>query len=109
MNRVYRKKNFNLYDMGDGYIIHNMNKPFPDGHSHIKNYKTAIYLIDLALNKSIPHHLNVYFLVTLKRISTDSNYISRIDDLLIAKQSKEFNRYYNKPKHFKKTKKEKRG
>lgn len=104
MNRVYKKKQFNIYDMGDGYIIHNIDKPFPEGHTHLNNYKTAVYIIDLAIHKSIPHHVHTYFLVSLKRISTDKEYIQKIDELLDAKNKKTFTRYYNKPKHFKKKK-----
>lgn len=104
MNRVYKKKQYNIYDMGDGYIIHNIDKPFNEGHTHINNYKTAVYIIDLAIHKSIPHHICEYFMISLKRLSTDDDYIRKIDDILESKQNRHHKPYYNKPKHFKKKK-----
>ena len=47
MNLAYKKKNFNIYNAGNGYIIHNIKKEFSQGHTHINNFKTAKYLVDL--------------------------------------------------------------
>lgn len=99
---MYKKKNYKIYSAGNEFIIHNSNKPFNDGHSHVKNFKTCVYLINLSIHKSIPHHLNTYFLVSLLRISDDKEYQRKIQELLYAKQDKSDIKYYNKPKHFKK-------
>lgn len=96
MNRVFKKKSYNVYGFDDGYVIHNTDKRFEEGHTHIKNFKTAKFLIDLAIHKSIPHHLNEYFLVSLMRISTDAEYIRKIQGLLDSKQSKDKSYYYNR-------------
>lgn len=82
MNRVYRKKNYNIYGFEDEYIIHNMDKRFEEGHTHVKNFKTAKFIIDLAIHKSIPHHLNIRILESLYRISDDDTYRKNIKKLI---------------------------
>lgn len=102
LNIVYKKREFNVYGMDEGYIIHNTKKPFEQGHSHVYRLTSCKYLIDLCIHSSIPHHLNRYFLVTLKRISNDEDYIAKIDGLLESKDNKSHDRFYNKPKSFSK-------
>jgi len=63
MNVIYRKKNYNIYKVGNGYIVHNTNKPFKTGHTHISNYNTAKTILNLSFHRSIPHHLNKYLLL----------------------------------------------
>ena len=96
MNRVYRKKNYNIYSFENEYIVHNMDIKFENGHSHIKNFKTAKFIIDLAIHKSIPHHLNSYLLESLIRISDDQEYKNKIQQLLDAKNAKTKSYYYNR-------------
>lgn len=102
MNVVYRKKNFNIYSAGDGYIIHNTRCEFSQSHTHINNFKTAKYLVDLAIHRSIPHHLHHYFLVSLYRLSDDEEYTRKIKALINAKENKWGNKqnYRNRPKNF---------
>lgn len=71
---LYKKREFRIYGNNDEYIIHNSKKEFSDGHTHINNYKTAKWLIDLAIHKSIPNRKKRYFLESLIRISTDNTY-----------------------------------
>lgn len=81
--RIYRKKNFGIYkDINDSYIIWNTEKEFNNGHIHIDNYKLAKHIIDLAINNKIPHKNRRNILILLKRISTDSYYIKKINKLL---------------------------
>lgn len=82
MNVIYRKKNYNIYRVGNGYIVHNINKPFKTGHTHISNYNTAKTILNFSFHKSVPHHLNKYLLQSIIRISTDISYIDKIRDLL---------------------------
>ena len=108
MNLAYKKKNFNIYNAGNGYIIHNIKKEFSQGHTHINNFKTAKYLVDLSIHKSMPHHLHHYFLVSLKRLSDDDEYTKKLSELIEVKEKKLFkdkqNNYRNRPKHFKRRK-----
>lgn len=89
MVRVYKKAYFNVYSTYDGeYIIHNTKKDFQDGHTHIREFGTARYLVDLALHKSVPNrHLN-YFIESLIRISTDSDYINELKQIKPIKHRK---------------------
>lgn len=82
MNVIYRKKNYNIYRVGNGYIVHNTNKPFKIGHTHISNYNTAKTILNFSFHKSIPNHLNKYLLQSIIRISTDKEYINNIKRLL---------------------------
>lgn len=75
---VYKKKNYVIYSNKEGFIIHNRNKEFQDGHSHIGNFNTAKYLIDLAIYSRIPNRDSTYFLESLIRISNDEDYIKRL-------------------------------
>lgn len=93
MLRVYKKKNFEIYGYKGAYIIYNKNKPFETGHSHIKKYKTAKYLIDLAIYKTVPKHLSSYLYESLLRISSDNIYKQKIrrkmDEEILRKKIKE--------------------
>ena len=94
MNRVYKKRHYNLYQFGNEYIIHNTRKDFNIGHTHINNYKTAVFLIDLSLHKSVPRHICNYFLESLCRISDDKKYIQKLK--LIIKQRENERKYKSK-------------
>ena len=80
MNIIYSKKNYNIYIVDRQYfIIHNTKKKFEDGHTHIKNYNTAKYLINLCIHRSIPEkHLSDYLLESIVRLSSDTEYINQI-------------------------------
>lgn len=89
MNRIYRNKQFNVYQYGREYIIHNTNGEFSEHHTHINNYKTAKFLINLALHKSVPKKpISEYLIDSLIRISTDKVYINKLERLKKCKSSK---------------------
>lgn len=76
MVMIYKKKEFKVYAecRSDEVIIHNSKKSFDKGHTHIKNFKTAKYLIDLSIHKSIPNHPTKYFITSLIRLTDDKIY-----------------------------------
>ncbi len=79
MVRVYRKGPFNVYSDHSGeFIIHNIRKDFQNGHTHIREFNTAKYLINLATHKSIPRRCLKYFIESLIRISDDKEYIDQL-------------------------------
>lgn len=88
MNQVYSKKNFNIYRVATGYIVHNTDKEFVNGHTHLNGFESAKYVIDLALHKSIPYHLDRYRLISLTRITDDESYANKILELLDHKRTK---------------------
>lgn len=96
MNKVYEKEDYYIYQVNHEYIIHNTKKEFPEGHTHVRNLKTAQYLIDLCIHKSIPHHIYKYFIISLSRITTDEQYKNKLLELLGNKKCKQtyINRRY---------------
>lgn len=82
MVRVFKKAYFNVYsDYNGEYIIHNTKKEFQNGHTHIREFSTAKYLINLALHRSLPNRKLEYFVESLIRISNDPVYIRRLKNL----------------------------
>lgn len=94
MNKILTIKHFNIYSDGkDHFIVHNMRKPFNEGHTHINNFNTAKYIIYLALYKRIPKnkHLSIYLIDSVIRLSIDNEYICKMEDfkkLMIEKKNK---------------------
>lgn len=79
------------------YIVHNTNKSWSEGHTHIKTLKQADYICDCVIKSKVPQRVNKYFLVSIRRVATDPAYISKIDAKI-----KSFNGakgYYNEPKN----------
>lgn len=93
--QIYTKKNFAIIDMDEGYIVINKDKEFKQGHTHITNFNTAKYLIDMVLYSRMPYHLPIYLLISLQRLSADENYRDKIGELIKNKRNKE-NKYVNR-------------
>ena len=80
---IYRKRHFNIYNAGKNqFIVHNTRIDFSKGHTHIRNFSTAKFIIELSLHKSIPKHLSNYLLISLIRINTDDEYIDKLQEML---------------------------
>ena len=77
-HQIYSNGQFKIYKTLDGYIVHNSNKPFDKGHTHIKNFGTAKYLTHLGKYKKVPNRLTQYLIISLIRISEDYDYISQL-------------------------------
>ena len=104
MNIVYSFKHFNIYQLGEEYVIHNTRKPWNDrdnsdnnGHTHIEHKKTAIWLCELAAYKRIPRTNCLYFYTSLIRISDDEIYTKKLKEMREIKEKKLGNHkyYYN--------------
>lgn len=85
MNLIYTDGPFNIYEQYEArkggrkeFIVHNTAKEFQDGHSHLKSFKTAKYLVKLCIHKSMPRHLSRYLLVSLYRLSDDEEYRAKL-------------------------------
>ena len=79
---VYKKKNYKIYDAGKEYNVHNTKMCFTDHHTHIKNFDTCKYIINLSIHHTVPKHLSDYLLVSLLRISDDESYKEEIRKML---------------------------
>ena len=96
MNKIYEKGQFIILDGDSQYILMNKHKGFDIGHTHLKNYKTALWLIKLAEHRSIPHHISLYLLESLIRVSEDEIYVRHLKELQESKRNRTRENYYNK-------------
>lgn len=82
MVQIYKNGSYVIYathKRNDVYIVHNKHKAFNEGHTHINNYNTAKFIIDMSKNKIIPKtKTGDYVLQSIIRISTDKDYIEKI-------------------------------
>ena len=81
MQQIYSKKSFVIYRVRDGYIVHNKEKPFKEGHTHITNINTAKYIINISINKKLPAHLTDYLMESLIRLSSDRDFAIKVENL----------------------------
>lgn len=66
-------------------------------HSHVNNYKTSIWLIELSLKKKAPYNIPKYLLISLIRINSDEKYLKKLNEILEKKNNKrEYYRNINK-------------
>lgn len=99
MHKVYERGKFIILEGTDPriqYVVINKTKPFKNGHTHINNYKTALWIIQLSEHQSLPHDIPLYLLESLIRINSDEKYLQKLKDLQKSKQSKTKAFYYNK-------------
>lgn len=94
-NQIYRKKAFIIITVSRGYIVINTNKPFEEGHTHIKNFNMAKKLIYWSIKRTIPSYCSNYILTSLIRLSEDNIYKDKLKLLILNKRS----RMVNKPKY----------
>ncbi len=92
-NQVYARNEFIIIKMTRGFIVINKRKAFAEGHTHIKTFKTAKYLVDLAIHNSMPYNLSLYLLTSLTRISENETYQRKIFDLIANKRNRGLRRY----------------
>ena len=81
-NKVYEKKEFIIFQVKNGYIAYNTKKVFKDGHTHLRCFKSAKTAIDLVIRKKVPRSTDSYYLTSLIRLSEDTVYISKINELM---------------------------
>ncbi|MEF9991392.1 MAG: hypothetical protein RRZ84_06645 [Romboutsia sp.] len=87
-NKIYEKKEFIIFQVKEGYIAYNTKKVFQEGHTHLKHFEAAKTAIDLVINKKIPKSTDGYYLSCLIRLSEDSSYIDKINELIQSREQK---------------------
>ncbi|HEY5586610.1 MAG TPA: hypothetical protein VIK78_19240 [Ruminiclostridium sp.] len=75
--QIFQDPEFKVYKAGDGFVVHNIKKPFQEGHTHVAKYCTCMVMIKLVEKKLIPKSKSKFFIESLVRISNDRKY-SRI-------------------------------
>ena len=88
LQQIYQRGVFKIYK-SEGFILHNTDKEFSQGHTHLNSFKIAKYLIELITYKRIPRHLSKYLLVSLIRVSDDTEYQRKINELISNKKRKQ--------------------
>lgn len=76
MNQIYKRNEYLVIAVGNGFLIININKVFKIGHTHVKSLKICKLLISLAIKKELPQ--NISFVDNLMRISVDRSYIKEL-------------------------------
>lgn len=99
LNTVYRKKKYKIYSAGNEYIIHNSNLDFENHHTHISNFNTCVYIINLCIHKSVPKHLSDYLLISIIRLTDDNVYKKQIENKLEKNKYKKGKHYNGKSRN----------
>ena len=81
-HQIYKNRQFKIYETLDGYIVHNSNKEFKYGHTHITNFDTAKYLVYLSIHTIVPKRFPDYLMISLVRLSDDLEYINKLTEKL---------------------------
>lgn len=92
MKELYRDDTFAIYHTDNGFLLQNHTI---DGfaHTHLKNYNTAVKLIELSLKKKCPLDLPRYLVISLFRINNDERYLEKIKQIMdIPKKQSYYNR-----------------
>ena len=82
--KIYQRKEYVIYQVKYGYIVHNTKKHFEEGHTHIHTFNKAKSLIDLAVRKKLPNTPRKWEIESLIRIVKDEVYKDRLRSLLEA-------------------------
>ena len=105
LKTIHETDTYKILDAHEHFIVVNKKKDFSVGHTHITNYKTALWIIKLASEKKIPNHLPIYLIDSMIRISTEQHYIDKLERLKSEKLSQSKMKYHNKSITYKKYKK----
>lgn len=96
MNQIYKKKEFIIFPIKNGYVVLNTKGEFKDSHTHLKHFNAAKKAIDLVINKKIPRSNSFYYLKSLHRLSLDKEYKDKITSLIKVKKHKGKQVYRNR-------------
>ena len=95
-HKIYQRKQYSIYKVRNGHIIHNTNLPFEEGHAHVHSFVMAKTIIDNCIRKKQPTTTNLYLLKSHARITDDPKYKKLIEELIEAKKSKGKKNYRNR-------------
>jgi len=82
------KLEFVLFQVSDGWIVYNTNKPFKEGHTHLRNKNSALAAIDFVHKERIPKKTSIYYLISLIRISNNIEYVAKVSNLIEVRKGK---------------------
>lgn len=79
--RIFQRKEYSIYKVSDGYIVHNTNKEFRIGHTHVRSFKKAKSIVDLCVRKKLPNTPREWEIESLMRITNNNTYRNKLRDL----------------------------
>lgn len=79
--KIFQRKEYSIYKASDGYIVHNTNKEFRIGHTHVRSFKKAKSIVDLAIRKKLPNTPREWEIESLMRITNNNTYRNKLRDL----------------------------
>lgn len=74
----YEKYGYQIIRTGDGFVVYNKRKPFGQGHTHLRSYKSCIDVINFCMSNFVPLKADKYYLISLQRITTNVDYYNRL-------------------------------
>lgn len=80
--KVYQRKEYAIYQVRNGYVVHNTKMKFEKGHTHVHNYYKAKSIVDLAVRKKKPNRPVKWEIECLTRIANDVRYIEKLKELV---------------------------
>ena len=80
--KIFQRKEYSIYRCSDGFVIHNTNKEFENGHTHVNNFYKAKILVIMAIKREIDSKLTKHDIESLMRITNDNRYRNQLRDLL---------------------------
>lgn len=84
---MLESQNFTINKCDDCFRI-TRNDVVGDFHTHVKNYKLAQTIISNVCKNKIPLHSSTFVLISMKRLSNDPIYVSKINQLISMRRNK---------------------
>ena len=88
--KIFQRKEYSIYKASDGYIVHNTNKPFEKGHTHVHSFNKAKSIVDLCIRKKLPNTPRAWEIESLMRITNNNTYYNKLRDMLEGLKQNEY-------------------
>ena len=80
--KIFQRKEYSIYKASDGYIVHNTNKEFRIGHTHVRSFNKAKSIVDLCVRKKLPNTPRRWEIESLMRVTNNNTYRNKLRDML---------------------------
>ena len=85
LKEIYTQAEYTISKTDDGFCIVN-NRMTDFAHTHVKNLKSAKWLVELSISKKCPYDISKYFVESLIRINHDEKYLRKLNEILLKKK-----------------------
>lgn len=80
--KIFQRKEYSIYKASDGYIVHNTNKEFMIGHTHVRSFNKAKSIVDLCIRKKLPNTPRRWEIESLMRVTNNNTYRNKLRDMI---------------------------